>query len=164
MHNSISEQLAESPLTIVAALGDFEKYPETALYLDVIRYTKTKIATPPSASSFVTRGAAANGEITAHSSHTMPGDDDVEMADAPDLTAVKTARSYEVNDPSGLNGKKSIEREELERGYMYGRTAVAISESDEDVTKLETIQSFSIIGFIPSDKVGTVSALGAQLT
>ena len=82
--------------------------------------------------------------------------EDVDMADAPegnDLSAVRNARSYKVSDPSAPGGKRDVDSMELSKGYAYGSTAVAISESEENVTKLETKQSFSIIGFVPSSKV-----------
>jgi ATP-dependent DNA helicase 2 subunit 2 len=132
-------------------LGDFIKYPESAMSIDVMRYFKTKSAKPVSASSFVTRTAIGNGEGSAQSSHTIP---DIQIpGTGDDLSAVKNARTYKVNDASAPGGKKDVERDELAKGYEYGRTAVHISESDENVTKLETFQSLTIIGFIPSDKV-----------
>jgi ATP-dependent DNA helicase 2 subunit 2 len=134
-------------------LGDPEKYPDTAMYIDVKRLFKIRQAKPVSASSFVSKTPMAS----AQSSSTLT--DDVEMTDAPangdDLSTVRNARTYRVNDASAPGGRRDISREELAKGYEYGRTAVHISESDENVTKLETIKSFSIIGFIPSDKVRT---------
>lgn len=132
------------------SLGDWKKFESTAMYIDVNRLFKTKKATPVSASNFVTRSStdvSASGQF----SHTLDGDK--EMADAPELAAVKSSRTYEVNDAEGAGGKKNVDRDELARGFEYGRTAVHISESDENVTKLETFQEFTIIGFIPSDKV-----------
>jgi ATP-dependent DNA helicase 2 subunit 2 len=133
------------------ALGDPEKYV-TAMSIDVERYFRTHKAVPASASSFVIRSRLSNGE--ASSSNV---DDDVTMGgtSGPEggLTAVKTARTYKVNDESAPGGKRDVDRDELARGYEYGRTAVHIAESDENVTKLETMQSFIIIGFIPCEKV-----------
>lgn len=129
------------------SLGDYKKYPDTALYIDVERYFRTKQAKPVGASSFVNQ---SNGEPSGQSSHTM---NDVEMTDALDLSAVKSAFTYTVKDPSGPGGKKHVERDELAKGYMYGSTAVPINESEENVTKLETFQSFEIIGFIHKEKV-----------
>ena len=74
-------------------------------------------------------------------------------ATANDLTSVKSTRTYRVNDPTAPGGRRDVDREVLARGYEYGSTAVPISESEENVTNFETKQSFSIIGFIPSDKV-----------
>ena len=116
------------------------------MYIDVERYFRTKSAKAPSASSFVTRTTGAQ------SSHTIFGD--TEMLDVPaggDLAAVRTSRTYQVNDPTAAGGKRDLEVQELEKGYEYGRTAVSISERDLSVTKLETKQSFSIIGFIPTE-------------
>jgi ATP-dependent DNA helicase 2 subunit 2 len=137
------------------ALGDPARYPETTMYIDVVRYFKTKPATAVSASSFVTRASTANEDPSVQSSNTLPGD--TEMIDAQpvggDLSAVRSARTYKINDAAAPGGKRDVGYQELEKGYEYGRTAVPISASDEIVTKLETKKSFSIIGFIPNDKV-----------
>jgi len=137
------------------ALGDPARYPETTMYIDVVRYFKTKPATAVSASSFVTRASTANEDSSVQSSNTLPGD--TEMIDAQpvggDLSAVRSARTYKINDAAAPGGKRDVGYQELEKGYEYGRTAVPISASDEIVTKLETKKSFSIIGFIPNDKV-----------
>lgn len=123
------------------------------MYIDVKRLFKIRQTKPVSASSFVSKTSIASVQ----SSNTLDGD--IEMTDAPangnDLSAVRNARTYRVNDASAPGGKRDISREELAKGYEYGRTAVHISESDENVTRLETFRSFSIIGFIPSDKVRT---------
>jgi ATP-dependent DNA helicase 2 subunit 2 len=143
------------------SLGDWEKYEDSALYIDVKRYSKITQAKPVSASSFVSR--SASGAASGQSSHTLTGDTD--MPDAPlfagDLAEVKNARSYIVKtDQEGsAGGKMTVERDELAKGYEYGRTAVHISESDENVTKLETFAEFTIIGFVPCDKVCVVGAL-----
>lgn len=70
-----------------------------------------------------------------------------------EFSAVKQARTYKVNDPTAPGGKRDVEFEALAKGYEYGRTAVHISESEYNITKLETERSFSIIGFILRDKV-----------
>lgn len=117
------------------------KYPNTAFRIDVDRYFRIKAAKPVSASSFVVH--------TSGSEQPTQGG-----AESPDeLSLVRNARTYKVSDPSAPGGKKDVEREELAKGYEYGRTAVHISESDENVTKLETFHSFEIVGFIPNDKV-----------
>lgn len=137
------------------SLGDFRSYPETAMLIDVERFFRIKVAKPVSASSFVTRSSATDGAASGQSSHTLRGD--TEMTDAPssvgDLVPVRSATTYKVDDPAAPGGKKDVEREELAKGYEYGRTAVHISESDENITKLETFSSFEIVGFIPNDKV-----------
>jgi ATP-dependent DNA helicase 2 subunit 2 len=121
------------------------------MYIDVERYFRTHIAKPVSAKSFIAKTPMASTQ----SSNTINGD--IDMTDAPangdDFTVVRSSRTYRVNDPSAPGGRRDIELEELARGYEYGRTTVHISESDENVTNFETTQSFSIIGFIPNDKV-----------
>lgn len=127
-------------------LGNPDRYV-TAMAVDVERYFRTHLATPASASSFVVKSELANEKAR---------DDEVvgDLEGIGDgLAVVKTARTYKVDDESAPGGKRDVDREDLARGYEYGRTAVHIAESDENVTKLETEQSFSIIGFIPSEKV-----------
>jgi ATP-dependent DNA helicase 2 subunit 2 len=142
------------------ALGDPSKY-QTAMCIDVERYSKCTKASVPSASNFVIKSGYSGGDSTAQSSHTLKAEDedgvDLTSNTGDDLTAVKNAYTYKVNDPSAPGGKRDVERDELAKGYEYGRTAVHISESDENVTKLETVESFSIIGFIPTDKVRFVT-------
>jgi ATP-dependent DNA helicase 2 subunit 2 len=138
-------------------LGDPEKYV-TAMSIDVERYFRTHKAVLPSASSFVIRTDLPTGEAS-----TSTIDDDVTMGgtSGPEggLAAVKTSRTYKVNDDSAPGGKRDVDRDELARGYEYGRTAVHIAESDENVTKLETVQSFEIIGFVPCEKVYRITLL-----
>jgi ATP-dependent DNA helicase 2 subunit 2 len=123
------------------SLGDSKTYPESAFRIDVDRYFRIKAAKPVSASSFVVQ--TPGNEQPIQESAEPPGD----------MSLVRNARTYKVNDPSAPGGKKDVDREDLAKGYEYGRTAVHISESDENVTKLETFSSFEIVGFIPNDKV-----------
>ncbi|KAG0647032.1 ATP-dependent DNA helicase II subunit [Hyphodiscus hymeniophilus] len=139
------------------SLGNWKEYEETALYIDVNRYFKTKQKKPESASTVVSRPTkgAMSGQS---SSHTIGGD--LEMDDAPafngDMAAVKNDRVYTVkaaeDDSTAENGKLTVDRDELAKGYAYGSSAVAISEAEQNIVKLETFAEFTIIGFIPWDK------------
>lgn len=129
-------------------IGDPMKYPDTAIMIDVERYFRTKMAKPASASSFVSRSAA--GPQSAESSMTIGGEKDAEHG----LSAVRTTRTYQVNDGTAPGGKKDVDPDELAKGFAYGRTAVHISEAEQNITRIETSSSFTIIGFIPNDKVG----------
>lgn len=117
-------------------LGNPEEY-SSALRIPVERYYRTYVAKPPTASSFVLRSDAAAGQEGAENA----------------LTSVRNARTYHVSDESAPGGKRDVEREDLAKGYEYGRTAVHISESDENITKLQTNPGLEIIGFIQSDHV-----------
>lgn len=132
-------------------LGDSEKYEES-LTIDVERYPFTMVAKPPSASSFVQRSnlGSAPGAST-QSTATIKAEDDEEAGGQ--LAAVKNQRVYQVDNPDEPGAKMNVEADELERGYEYGRTAVHISEADQNVVKLETTQGLDIIGFVPDDKV-----------
>ncbi|KAI4591622.1 ATP-dependent DNA helicase II subunit 2 [Pestalotiopsis sp. 9143b] len=129
-------------------LGDPKKDPR-ALRIHVERYFKTKRAAPPSASN-----VTDNNNRGTQSTQTLDDDEmeDVEASNGGEFTAVKSARSYRINDPDGPGGKRDVDFESLAKGYAYGQTAVHISESDFNITKLETVKSFSILGFIQQDK------------
>ncbi|KAG5922881.1 hypothetical protein E4U42_005180 [Claviceps africana] len=128
----------EGPLV----LGDPETLP-TAMCIYVERYFKTHVARPLAASTVVFRSEQAS-----QSMQTL----DEDPMDGVEFSAVKQARTYKVNDPGAPGGKRDVEFESLAKGYEYGRTAVHISESEYNITKLETEKSFSIIGFVLKDK------------
>jgi len=122
-------------------LGDPNKY-DTALKINVERYPKIMTAAPPSASQFVVRN-----DMEATQTHGSNGDEGAE-APADGLAAVHTTRTYQVEDESAPGGKKDVDRDELAKGYEYGRTAVHISESDRNITTYETQPCLDIVGFV----------------
>lgn len=139
-------------------LGDPEQY-KSAMCIDVERYPRTMIARAATASQFVHNSDLSNGHASTQSSATIIPDGDLSgsgqvVANPSSLTAVKSARTYQVNDESAPGGKRDVDRDELAKGYEYGRTAVHISESDQNVTKLETKAALEIVGFVPMAQVG----------
>lgn len=132
----------DGPLT----LGDPSKY-ESALSIHVERYFKTKRATVPSASTVVIN--ADHGGA----SQTETLDEDTAMGGA-EFSGVKHMRTYRVQDDQAPGGKRDVDIGDLAKGYQYGRTVVPFSESDFNVTKLDTFKSFTILGFIPFNNVG----------
>lgn len=136
----------------VMTLGDPEQY-DTAMSIDVERYPRTMVSTPQTASNFVVRSDMGT------SSSNGPPADEAEMPDVKnDLTSVHNAHTYQVKDEEAPGGKRDVNREELAKGYEYGRTAVHISESDQNVTKLETKAGLEIVGFVPKQNVGCFGA------
>jgi len=136
----------------IMTLGDPETY-ETAMSIDVERYPRTMIARAVTASNFVVRSDMAASSSNGHSA--APASDQADQPDVKsDLTGVHNARTYQVKDEEAPGGKRDVEFEELAKGYEYGRTAVHISESDQNVTKLETRAGLEIIGFVPKANVG----------
>lgn len=126
-------------------LGDPETFP-AAMSINVERYFKTHLARPLTASTVVIKSEGApDAEATEQTQ-----DDEMEGIE---FSAVKQARSYKVNDPDAPGGKRDVEFDDLAKGYEYGRTAVHISESEHNITKIDTQKSFSIVGFIPCAKV-----------
>ena len=133
-------------------LGDPEQY-DSALCIDVERFPRTMIRRPLSASQYVQRTDLSNGQASTQSSATMLPDADGDISMTPGdqnaLTSVRNARTYQVLDEQAPGGKRDVSRDDLAKGYEYGRTAVHISESDLNVTKLETHAGLDIIGFVP---------------
>jgi ATP-dependent DNA helicase 2 subunit 2 len=127
-------------------LGNPEQY-DSALAINIERYPKTMVATPPSASSFVVR----NDLEATQSMDATNGNEGAETTND-GLAAVHTARTYQVTDEHGPGGKKDVDRDELAKGYEYGRTAVHISESDRNITTYETHQGLDIIGFVDANQ------------
>ncbi|KAL9049711.1 MAG: hypothetical protein Q9206_005394 [Seirophora lacunosa] len=130
------------------SLGDPNEY-DSAVCIDVERYPRTAIRRPLPASQYVQRLDQMDSSI--HSTATILPDGDIDMPDVVgnDLTNVKNSRTYQVLDEEAPGGKRDVSRDELAKGYEYGRTAVHINETDENVTKLETQAALEIIGFIP---------------
>lgn len=114
--------------------------------INVERYFKTHLARPLTASTVVVKSEGGTGS---QSTQAVEGDE----MEGIEFSAVRQARSYKVNDPDAPGGKRDVEFEDLAKGFEYGRTAVHISESEHNITKIETQKSFSIVGFIPCSKV-----------
>ena len=138
-------------------LGDPERF-DSALCIDVERYPRVMVRRPLSASQYVQRADLSNGHVSTQSSATVMSDaDEVDISPALNvgnsLTSVRNARTYQVLDEGAPGGKRDVSRDDLAKGYEYGRTAVHISESDLNVTKLETQPGLEIIGFIPWSNV-----------
>ena len=119
-------------------LGDPNTY-DTAITIDVERYAKVMVRKPPSAHSYVVKDGAPSQRQAA------------EEGDS--LADVRVAYSYRIKDEEAPTGYRDIPREELAKGYEYGRTAVHISESEENITKLETDMNYEILGFIPQENI-----------
>lgn len=121
----------DGPLT----LGDPELHPD-AMSISVERYFKThKAAIPPASRVQDDNQISQNNEDNA------------------DHGAVRSTRTYKVDDPKAPGGKRDVEFDSLAKGYEYGRTAVHISESEYNITKIETTKCFTILGFILQEKV-----------
>lgn len=146
-------------------LGNPEKY-SSALCIQVERYYRTYFARPPPASTFVHSSRLPVGQESTQSSATVRDGDTSREHDTlvNPLTAVRSARDYQVVDAEAPGGKRDVQREDLAKGYEYGRTAVHISQSDENITKLETEAALELIGFIPSEKVKPLDYLAGTFS
>lgn len=129
-------------------LGDEENY-HTAFSIDVERYPRTMVAKPVSASRYAPGDQDTGGE----SSGTMLED----RGGKPELQTVRQARSYQVENEEEAGGMMEIDKEEMAKGYKYGRTVVPISQTDEEVATYPTEPSMRIVGFIPASNVSRVS-------
>ncbi|KAL5003782.1 ATP-dependent DNA helicase II subunit 2 [Aspergillus recurvatus] len=128
-------------------LGNPEEY-DTAVRIPVERYPRTMIAKPPTASQFVLRSDLAAGQERSESIAAP----ETQPEDGSNLTNVRNLRTYQVSDESAPGGKIDIERDDLAKGYEYGRTAVHISETDENITRLETTAALELVGFIQCER------------
>lgn len=135
------------------SLGDANEY-DSAVCIDVERYPCTAIRRPLAASQYVQRLDPIDSNTQSTATVLPDGDIDMPDAAANDLTNVKNSRTYQVLDEEAPGGKRDVSRDDLAKGYEYGRTAVHINETDENVTKLETQAALEIIGFIPWANVG----------
>ena len=135
-------------------LGNDEKYPETTMSIDIVRYSKVKAATAPTASSFVSgsKGDRSGSQPAVEDGIEMP-----EASTGSTLDQVRNMRRYQINDLEAPNGKRDVPQEELSKGYEYGRTVVVINESERNLTEYETKEGFEIIGFIPMDTVRRIT-------
>ncbi|KAL5343350.1 SPOC like C-terminal domain-containing protein [Aspergillus crustosus] len=129
-------------------LGNPEEY-DTAVRIPVERFPRTMVAKPPSASQFVLRSDLATEQDSAESATVIP---ETQPEEGSTLTSVRNLRAYQVTDESAPGGKAEIERDDLAKGYEYGRTAVHISETDENITKLETAAALELVGFIQAER------------
>jgi len=131
-------------------LGDYLK-DDTAMNLEVERYPRTMIAKPMSASSFVQKSKPEeeSGEGPSVGREIKEEEDDK-------MTYVKNERTYLIKDETEDGGKKEVNRDELEKGYLYGRAVVPISSTDESITTLETDASYEILGFVPRQGVSLI--------
>ncbi|KAI1816062.1 Ku70/Ku80 N-terminal alpha/beta domain-containing protein [Poronia punctata] len=132
-------------------LGDPNQH-EDALAINVERYFKTHKATILPASRVVMKKENNDDNMNAVEDEDGDGDPMEGVEPTPNFSAVKDARTYKVNDPDAPGGKRDVNRDELARGYEYGRTAVHISEAEFNITKIETTKSFSIVGFVFQEK------------
>ncbi|KAL8971589.1 MAG: hypothetical protein Q9197_003192 [Variospora fuerteventurae] len=130
------------------SLGDANEY-DSAVCIDVERYPRTAIRKPLAASQYVQRLDPIDSNTQSTATVLPDGDIDMPDAAANDLTNVKNSRTYQVLDEEAPGGKRDVSRDDLAKGYEYGRTAVHINETDENVTKLETQAALEIIGFVP---------------
>lgn len=139
----------DGPLT----LGDPKTF-ESAINIQVERWPVTKVKAPDAASTVVLKSDPTGTQST------MTLDYDDGALDESAFNSVKQHRSYKINDPTAPGGKRDVEFEELAKGYSYGSTAVQVAEAEWNITKLENMKDFSIIGFISNEKFEPFLGLG----
>ncbi|PYH38634.1 ATP-dependent DNA helicase 2 subunit KU80 [Aspergillus neoniger CBS 115656] len=120
-------------------LGNPTEY-DTAVRIPVERYYRTYVAKAPSASQFTVRNEE---EMEAAGAGSQDGSS---------LVGVRNSRSYQIDDGTTEDGVTTVDRDQLAKGYEYGRTLVPISETDENITTLETFAAIELLGFIQSDR------------
>ncbi|KAI0862643.1 Ku70/Ku80 N-terminal alpha/beta domain-containing protein [Xylaria cubensis] len=161
MFGTMAEAIAELETPRIKTVKPYKTYDglltlgdpnvhEDAMAINVERYFKTHKAAVPPASRVVMK-TDSNGDASGTMGN-ADGDEMEGVEPTPSFSAVKDARTYKVIDPKAIGGKRDVDFDELAKGYEYGRTAVHISESEFNITKIETVKSFSIVGFIYQEK------------
>ena len=143
-------------------LGDLGEGPDgltRSVSISVERYFKTHLAEPQSASTVVLKKDEAGAGAALPLEEAQAGG--ALASGQPDYAPIRSARTYRVSDPDAPGGKRDVEFDSLAKGYKYGCTAVHISESEHNITKLQTEKSFTIIGFIPWFKMEPFLSTGA---
>ncbi|KAK6353706.1 ATP-dependent DNA helicase II subunit 2 [Orbilia blumenaviensis] len=110
------------------SIGNESINPESTLSIDVERFPRTMVAKPPTASSFALSS---------------------ELDPTNDLQTIRNTRTFQVGDDDAPGKSIDIDREDMAKGYLYGRTIVPISAEDQEIVKFNTGASLKIVGFIP---------------
>ncbi|KAK6511954.1 ATP-dependent DNA helicase II subunit 2 [Arthrobotrys musiformis] len=111
------------------SIGNASVNPGSMLLIDVERFPRTMVAKPPTASSFA---------ITSER-------DQVDGS----LQRIRNTRTFQIEDEDAPGKAIDIGREDMAKGYLYGRTIVPISTEDQEIVKFSTEASLKIVGFIP---------------
>ena len=123
----------------------------STLSIAIERYPKVMVRKPPSASTVRIQSAQRRTQ----SSLTILEEGAMDLDENGDSGAIKSERHYFVDDETEPGGRHDVEYEELVKGYEYGRSIVPISESEQNITRLETEPCLDILGFITSQEVRT---------
>jgi ATP-dependent DNA helicase 2 subunit 2 len=125
----------------ILTIGESYNDPN-AIAIDVERYPRTKKVSAPSASKYVAPKDAngVDGNIQGGS--------------------VALQRTYKIK-----NGDKEeeVEKEQLDKAYKYGASIVPISDSDQNVIRLETTAELTVIGFVVKKGVCSFSEVDYSL-
>jgi ATP-dependent DNA helicase 2 subunit 2 len=132
-------------------LGDTDKYESASISIDVERYSKVMVARAISA-KLITNKTQDDDAMEVDEPESAAT---VQHGEGPqgEITTVGRSRSYHVDDPTAPGGKRDVDKEDLNRGYTYGRTAVDVSNDDADELKLQTTPGLQIVGFVDRPKV-----------
>ncbi|KAK6529171.1 ATP-dependent DNA helicase II subunit 2 [Arthrobotrys megalospora] len=111
------------------SIGNESTNPRSTLLIDVERFPRTMVAKPPTASSFA---------LSAEPDQTNDS-----------LQKIRNTRTFQVEDEDAPGKAIDIDREDMAKGYLYGRTIVPISTEDQEIVKFNTEAGLKIVGFIP---------------
>ena len=116
----------------VLTIGSPDLFPDDAISIDVERYPRTKRLAAISASKYVpppSQGTQVQGA----------------PADGIQGGTVALQRTYKIK-----KGEEEVEvsKEDLQKGYSYGRTVLPFSDADAGVLNFETTAGFGILGFV----------------
>lgn len=130
-------------------LGDSESY-DSAMEIDVERYGKVMVQHPQPARKITIKNEDAMDSASSQTQGVNGEKND-------DSTLVYQTTLYEIKDEKAPGGKRDVERDDLSKGYTYGRSVVHVDPADEDQIKFETTSGLDIMGFVPRGNVSTAS-------
>ncbi|KAF2668511.1 SPOC domain-like protein [Microthyrium microscopicum] len=134
-------------------IGHIGKFEEQSMKIEIQQWPLIMPATAQSAKTFLVQREDKEGEHaggSAESSATLQQSAPKEGEE----TLLPSKRTYgkQIEDPTAPGGKIDVDKEQLEKGYVYGRTAVHIGTDDMGVVNLDTEAGLEVVGFVARDK------------
>ncbi|KAK9453450.1 SPOC like C-terminal domain-containing protein [Dipodascopsis uninucleata] len=122
-------------------IGDSSRFPQDTLVIPVERYPRVKKASPPSSCAYIERDHEAKA-VSRHIAYEVF------------LSADEAEQKVSSIGEEQKHPKKDIvkvEPEELQKGYLYGRTIVPITVEDQQLLSFHSTKSLDLVGFIPTN-------------
>lgn len=122
--------------------------------IDVERYSRTKQAKALTFRKVFQTTSGDKNQLDSIKEKDSVADGTKKMFSVDDLTQKKGSFSPEQKMFKTVSESiRGIDAEELDKGFMFGRTVVPIAATEIDVLKIEAQPRLEILNFVPQDKV-----------